>query len=85
MMMEQVEYAQNYSYQNIIGALLDMSTHKRPDIAYAVGVSLRFCKTLNYRAWKANTRVLIYLRGTIDVKIRLSRRKLNLHAFSDAD
>ena len=67
MTKKQASYSHKYPYQNIIGALLYLSTHTRPDIAYAVGVLSRFCKTPNYRACKAVTRNLIYLRGTIDV------------------
>ena len=67
----------NKIYQNIIGALLYLSTH----IAYAVG----FSKTSNYRACKAVIQVLIYLRGTLGVGIIFSVSTLNLNAFSDAD
>ena len=85
MTTEQASYAHKYPYQNIIGALLYLSTHTHPDIACAVDVLSRFWKTQNYRACKAVTRVLIYLRGTLDVGIIFSGGKLNLHAFSDAD
>ena len=85
MTMEQTSYATKFLYQNIIGALLYLSTHTRPDIAYAVGVLSRFSKTPNYRACKAVIRVLIYLRGTLDVGIIFSGSTLNLHALSDAD
>ena len=84
MTTEQASFVHKYPYQNITGALLYLSTHTRSDIAYAVGVSSRFCKTPNYLACKAVTRVLIYLRGTLDVGIRFSGSNLNLHAFSDA-
>ena len=82
MTMEQASYATKFLYQNIIGALLYLSTHT---IAYAVGVLSRFSKTPKYRACKAVTRVLIYLRGTLNVGIIFSGSTLNLYAFSDAD
>ena len=82
MKTEQASYAHKYPIQNIIGALLYLSTHTRPDIAYVVGVLSRFCKTPNYCACKAVTRVLIYWRETIEVRIRFSGSKLNLHTFS---
>ena len=83
--MEQASYTTKFPYQNIIGALLYLSTHTHPGVAYAVGVLSRFSKTPNYRACKAVIRVLIYLRGTLDVGIIFSASTLNLHAFSDAD
>jgi len=85
MTLDEAEYAMKFPYQNIVGALLYLSINTRPDIAYAVGVLSRFCKTPNYRACKALIRVLIYLRGTIDVGITFSGSTLDLHAFSDAD
>ena len=85
MTLKEAEYAMKFPYQNIVGALLYLSINTRSDIAYAVGVLSRFCKTPNYRACKALIRVLIYLRGTLNVGITFSGSKLDLHAFSDAD
>ena len=85
MTMEQASYTHKDPYQNIIGALLYLSTHTRSNIAYAVRVLSRFYKTSNYRACKAVIRVLIYLGRTPGVGIIFSGSKLNLHAFSELE
>ncbi len=58
----QTDYAEQFSYQNIVGALLYLSINTRPDISYAVGVLARLSKSPTFRACKEVLRLLIYLR-----------------------
>lgn len=51
-------------YMEIVGALLFISTHTRPDLAYSVGVLSRFMSAPTDRHFQAAKRVLRYLRGT---------------------
>ena len=67
------------SVQNIIFALLYLSTHTHPDIAYVMGVLSGLSKTVNYRACKTVKRVFIYLRVTIDVGIIFGRSTLTIY------
>ena len=78
-------YVSEFSYQNIVGALLYLALNTRPDISYAVGVLARFNTYPNHRACKALVRVLIYLRTTQSLGIQFKDDFLNLFAYSDAD
>ncbi len=81
----QTDYAEQFPYQNIVGALLYLSINTRPDISYSVGVLARFSKSPTFRACKAVLRLLIYLRGTADKGICYSGDDLTIFAYSDAD
>ena len=81
----QTDYAEQFPYQNIVGALLYLSINTRPDISYSVGVLARFSKSPTFRACKAVLRLLIYLRGTADRGICYSGDDLKVFAYSDAD
>ena len=64
MLKDQQAYVAEFSYQNIVGALLYLALNTRPDISYAVGVLARFNTNPIYRACKALIRLLLYLRST---------------------
>lgn len=72
-------------YQELIGSLLYISQCTRPDIAFSVNNASRFnsrhCKT----HWEAVLRILKYLSGTADYKLKYSGPREDLCAFSDAD
>lgn len=73
-------------YQEIIGSLLYLSGATRPDIAFAVNDLSRFNNNHSEPHWKALKRILRYLRGSINLKIRYERTANNkIIAFSDAD
>ena len=52
------------SYSSLVGALLYLSTHTRPDISYAVNQLCSFCSNPSESHWTAAKRILRYLRGT---------------------
>ena len=85
MTVSQSEFAENFPYRNAIGALLYLSINTRPDISYAVGVLARHSVTTSYKACQAVLRVIAYVKHTSAIGIQFNDRKLNLHAFSDAD
>jgi len=73
-------------YQELIGSLLYLSGATRPDIAFAVNDLSRFNATHSEPHWKAAKRILRYLQGTIDLKIRYENAGENdITAYSDAD
>ena len=85
MTVSQSEFAAEFPYRNAIGALLYLAINTRPDISYAVGVLARHSVTPSFKACQAILRVLSYVKHTAHIGIQYTDRKLNLHAFSDAD
>lgn len=72
--------------QEVIGSLLYLSGATRPDIAFSVNDLSRFNNQHSEPHWKAIKRVLRYLKGTVDLKIRYDRASDGeMTAFSDAD
>ncbi|RWR98966.1 RxLR effector candidate protein-like protein, partial [Dinothrombium tinctorium] len=59
----------------------------RPDITQAVGVLSRFVNDPKMKHWRSAKRVLRYLKGTINTKLRLGGKqsKINLYGYVDAD
>lgn len=73
-------------YQEAVGSLLFLSQGSRPDIAFAVNDVSRFNQNHSETHWKAVKRIIRYLSGTIDWKIRYEKNgNIDLHAFTDAD
>lgn len=73
-------------YQELIGSLLYLSGATRPDIAFAVNNLSRFNAKHSEAHWIALKRVLRYLKGTIDMKLRYERTAMNdMIAYTDAD
>lgn len=73
-------------YQEAVGCLLYLAGATRPDIAFSVNDVSRFNANHSDVHWTAVKRILRYLRGTIDLKLKY-RKSTNsdLHAFCDAD
>ena len=53
-----------HPFASLVGALLYLSTHTRPDIGYAVNTLCSFCANPSEKHWIAAKRVLRYLKGT---------------------
>ena len=76
----------NGPYNQLIGTLLYLSTHTRPDIAYSVGYLSRFLKNYKEIHWNAAKRVLKYLKGTMDHGIMFDGNcPLEIECYVDAD
>lgn len=74
-------------YQEVVGCLLYIANATRPDIGYATSDVSRFNNAHSDVHWIAVKRILRYLRGTINLKLRFKRHqnmKL-VSAFCDAD
>jgi len=71
-------------YQELVGALLYLSTSTRPDIAYAVGRLTRFVAAPTAEHLAAGKVVLRYLKGTATFGLCYTS-KGELHGYCDAD
>lgn len=72
-------------YRELVGSLIYLGNASRPDIAFAANFLSRFCNNPNLIYWKMAKRVLRYLKGTIDYKIRYSAEDDCLTAYVDSD
>jgi hypothetical protein len=60
-------------YRSLVGSLLYLATHSRPDIAFAVGELSKFNDKYGDEQWTAVKRVLRYLKATKDYQQIFSR------------
>jgi hypothetical protein len=84
---KQKAYAQEFPYQSVIGALMYLAVHTRPDLAYTVNLLSRFNSRPTYAACQAALHTLVYLEETIDQGIIFpnSIDSDPLEVYSDAD
>jgi hypothetical protein len=71
-------------YASVIGSLMYAMHCTRPDIAYAVGILCRFTSNPGKEHWNAVSRVLRYLKGTIDYGLHYQGFPAVLEGYSDA-
>ncbi|PLW15082.1 hypothetical protein PCASD_21521 [Puccinia coronata f. sp. avenae] len=84
--MEHLESGNNYC--SLVGALNYLSSTTRPDITFAVSSLSQYLNAPGLNHWEAGIQVLRYLKGTIDVGLRLSKPSSNevtLCGYADAD
>ena len=72
-------------YAQIIGSLLHLMNFSRSNIAYAVGRLSRHTKNPNQDHWDALSRVMKYLRGTMNYGIKYSGFPAVLEGYCDAN
>lgn len=73
-------------YQEVVGSLIHLANCTRPDIAFAVNHVSRFNRCHSVEHWTAVKRILRYIKGTANLKLRFSRQGgTDMHAFSDSD
>ena len=78
--------AANYSYKELVGALLYIWVCTRPEIAYIVGVLSRYMSCSTWEHWQAAKGVLRYLRGSPDRGLTFEGSNgLELVGYCDAD
>ena len=61
---KECEQMKKVRYSVLVGSLLYLSCHTRPDISFAVGVLARIVESPSLMHWKAGKLVLRYLVGT---------------------
>ncbi|CAL8169742.1 unnamed protein product [Prunus armeniaca] len=74
-----------FEYAQIIGSLMYLMNCTRPDIAYAVGRLSRYTQSPNKEHWIAISRVLKYLRDTMNFGLKYSGFPAVLEGNSDAN
>lgn len=76
----------NFEYHSLIGSLLYLASHSRPDIAVSVGILSRKLSCPTELDWKEAKRILRYLIFTRHYKLKLGgTAEWKLVGYSDAD
>lgn len=77
----------NILYQKLIGCLLFISTKTRPDIAVSISILASKVTHPTELDWVEAKRILRYLKGTINLKLKLGNldENQNLLGYCDAD
>ncbi|KAL0715150.1 hypothetical protein Bca4012_064472 [Brassica carinata] len=74
-----------FPYLSVIGALMYLTTHTRPDICFDVSLLSRFSSCPTMRHWNGIKHILRYLQGTKDVGLfYANQNKEDLIGFADA-
>ncbi|XP_065090583.1 uncharacterized protein LOC135711641 [Ochlerotatus camptorhynchus] len=80
------EFTNNTKYRSVVGALMYIATCARPDIATSTSILGRSFETPKEGDWTAAKRVVRYLKGTADWRLRLGgEAACKLEVFSDSD
>jgi hypothetical protein len=74
-------------YQEIVGSLLYLSVHSRPDLSFALGVLNRYMQNPTDLHSIAAKRLLRYLKGTIDMGLNFpsDNGQQGVRVYTDAD
>ena len=81
-----VKIEESIPFRSAIGSLNYLAVISRPDIAYATHKLAQKVECPTTKDWIAVKRILRYLQGTKDLKLRYKRNhELNVEIFSDAD
>lgn len=72
-------------FQKLIGALLYVATHTRPDIGASVSLLSQKIKQPTEIDWNEAKRIVKYLKGTKELKLKLSNNNEGLKVYADAD
>lgn len=77
----------NQVYQQIVGKLLYLAVNSRPDISASISILSRKTANPSQQDWNELKRVVRYLKGTCDMKLRLSNigEPSELVGYADAD
>jgi hypothetical protein len=72
-------------FQKLIGAVLYVATHTRPDIAASVSILSQKIKQPTETDWNEAKRIVRYLKGTKEFKLKLTSNTEGLEVYTDAD
>lgn len=83
----EVEQMKLVPYQEAIGSIMYLAQCTRPDISFSVSNLSQFNKCPGMAHWKAVKRVLRYLKGTLNCKLKYDRNSkiTKLCGYTDAD
>jgi hypothetical protein len=73
------------AFAEIIGSLLYLAAHTRPDIAYAVGALSRYMTKPSNDHWRAAKGIVRYLAGTVQEGITFGQRQARVEGYCDSD
>ena len=75
----------NHKFRETIGMLMYISTFTRPDITAAVHLLSRKSENPSQYDWQAAKRIVGYLKGTQDEKLRIESKGDHIKMYVDAD
>ena len=75
---------ERYPYRNLVGALMYLYQGTRPDMSFAINTLSRFNTSYKQEHWNAAKRVLKYLKGSTDYKIKYGPTFKDIVGYSDA-
>lgn len=79
------KYNEKIPYQEAVGSLLYLAQCTRPDIAFAVNDVSRFNSNFGRVHWDAVKRIIRYLKGTINYKLKFTNVSTDMHGYADSD
>ena len=82
---EHLHEMKDVPYQEAVGSLMYAMVATRPDLAFAVSVVSRYMSKPGPMHWMAVKRIMRYLKGTLDMKLRIGGNHINVKGYSDAD
>lgn len=82
---EEIDDIKRIPYRSLVGCLLYIAIATRLDIAFAVQQLSQFLDNYDRSHWNAGIRLLRYLKGTREMKLRLGGPSIVLRGFTDAD
>ena len=72
-------------YAKIIGSVMFLMNCTRPDIAYAISRLSRYTHNPSHEHWTALTRLLRYLKGTMDLGLHFAGYPIVLEGYGDVN
>lgn len=75
----------NHNYLSLIGGLLYVAVHSRPDIAVSVSILAQKSSCPNTQDWTEAKRIMRYLNATSNHKLQIGTSTNGLEMFVDAD
>ncbi len=79
------EDMQSIPYKAAVGSLMYAMVGTRLDLAFPVNMVSQFMSRAGPSHWMAVKRIMRYLKGTLDLKLCLGGKDVNLRGYCDAD
>lgn len=73
-------------YSSAVGSIMYGMVGSRPDLAYGIGIVSRFMSNSGHVHWEAVKCLLIYIKGTTDLRLMFTRSgNLKVQGYCDSD